>query len=169
METIRWIENIAWDDCKNGWHMDAGPNAMLIQIMDPCSTFPTPKREFKEVHQFEFLDIEDSDVKMDPNMGEFAITDEQAQKLVDLLQKAKDNSMNVIVHCFAGICRSGAVCELGVMLGFTATDRYRQPNLRVKHKMMKCLGWTYDEDEKSVGTGGSISAGGILIPYKDME
>jgi hypothetical protein len=35
--------------------------------------------------------------------------------------------------------------------------------------MMRKLGMYYDEDEKSVGTGGSISAGGILIPYKDYD
>lgn len=142
---IRWIENVSWDDVKNGTHSDMGQNAMLIQIMDPASFFPEPKHQFREIHRFEFLDIEDPDVKMDPNMGEFAITDEQAQELVRLLQHAKDNSMNVLVHCFAGVCRSGAVCEVGTLLGFTATERYRQPNLRVKHKMMRVLGMYYDE------------------------
>lgn len=141
---IRWIENVSWDDVKNGTHSDMGQNAMLIQIMDPASFFPEPKHQFREIHRFEFLDIEDPDVKMDPNMGEFAITDEQAQELVRLLQHAKDNSMNVLVHCFAGVCRSGAVCEVGTLLGFTATERYRQPNLRVKHKMMRILGMYYD-------------------------
>jgi hypothetical protein len=55
--------------------------------------------------------------------------------------------MNVVVHCFAGICRSGAVCEVGVMMGFNDTERFRSPNLLVKHRMMKHLGWTYDERE----------------------
>ncbi len=75
---------------------------------------------------------------------DFKINDEQATELVRLLQRALDNSMNVVVHCHAGICRSGAVVEVATMMGFTATDRYRQPNLRVKHKMMKVLGFTYD-------------------------
>ena len=44
----------------------------------------------------------------------------------------------------AGICRSGAVVEIGSMLGFTPVEKYRQPNLRVKHYMMDVLGWTYD-------------------------
>ena len=75
---------------------------------------------------------------------------------------------NVLVHCHAGICRSGAVVEVGTMLGFTATERFRQPNLRVKHRMMKVLGWTYDADEQPSSTGGKISSGGILIPF-DMS
>jgi hypothetical protein len=34
------------------------------------------------------------------------------------------------------------------MLGFEDTGRFRSPNLLVKHRMMKALGWTYDENEK---------------------
>lgn len=158
---IRWIENVSWDDVKNGWHSDMGVNAMLIQIADPATFFPTPKHPFKEIHQFEFLDAEDGDMFDD----DFKISDDQANQIVGLLQHALANSMNVLVHCHAGICRSGAVVEVGTMMGFTATDRYRQPNLRVKHKMMKVLGWTYDDNEVSEGKGGQISAGGILIPF----
>ena len=161
---IRWIENVSWDDCKNGWHSDMGINAMLIQIADPATFFPTPKKEFKEIHQFEFLDAEDSDGFPD----ECKISDDQAKQIVGLLQHALDNSMNVLVHCHAGICRSGAVVEVGSMMGFTPTDRYRQPNLRVKHKMMKVLGWTYDVNEVSEGKGGQISSGGILIPFSGV-
>jgi predicted protein tyrosine phosphatase len=134
-----WIENVAWDDVKNGWHTDMGENSMLIQIADPKHHFPTPKKQFKEIHQFKFLDAEDKDGFPD----EEKISQEQADKLVFLLLKAKENNMNVLVHCHAGICRSGAVVEVGVMLGFTSTGRYRLPNLRVKHKMMKTLGWCY--------------------------
>lgn len=142
--SIRWIENVAASDISTGFHSELGPNAMLIQIADPAGWFPTPLKQFKEAHQFEFMDVEDSD-----NFPEEAkISDQQAKEIVALLQKALDNNMNVIVHCFAGICRSGAVVEVATMMGFTATERYRQPNLRVKHKMMKVLGLTYDSDEK---------------------
>ncbi|HET8688272.1 MAG TPA: protein-tyrosine phosphatase family protein [Methanosarcina sp.] len=147
---MNWIENAARDDIPKGYHHDCGPNSMLIQITDPATEFPTPKHQFKEIHQFEFLDIDDKDVEANPDWEEAAITDEQAAKLVALLQHALDNKMNVVVHCHAGICRSGAVVEIGVMMGFADTERYRAPNLRVKHKMMKVLGWTYDPDEKDV-------------------
>jgi hypothetical protein len=30
------------------------------------------------------------------------------------------------------------------MMGFNDCEKYRQPNLRVKHKLMKQLGWTYN-------------------------
>ena len=157
---IRWIENVSRDDVRKGWHSDLGPNCVLIQIADPASGFPTPLHTFKEVHQFEFLDAEDSDGFPD----ECKIQDSDAEKLVAILQNALDNSMNVLVHCHAGICRSGAVVEVGKMMGFTPTDRFRQPNLRVKHRMMKVLGWTYDADEKHSSTGGYISNDGIWLP-----
>ena len=151
----RFIENISRSECSNGTHYDPGINSMLIQISDPGAGFPTPNYNFKEIHQFEFLDIEEDGMSNDGSgnpvdMSEFKITDEQAQQLVNLLYKAKEKHMNVIVHCHAGICRSGAVVEVAEMLGFTPVDRFRQPNLLVKHKMMKALGWTYDAEETPV-------------------
>jgi predicted protein tyrosine phosphatase len=141
---IRWIENISKSDIILGHHSDLGENTYLIQIGDPASTFPKPKYNFKNVAQFEFLDAEDDDGFPD----EAKISDEQAKQIVDILKFALDNNMNVMVHCHAGICRSGAVTEVGTIMGFTATEKLRIPNLRVKHKMMKALGLTYDSTEK---------------------
>ena len=135
-----WIQNVSISDIKSARHFEAGENSMLIQIVDPAYEFPRPMKQFKEVYQFEFLDIEEA--------HEFAVTQEQANELVRLLQHALKNRMHVVVHCHAGVCRSGAVCEVGVMMGFDDTEVFRSPNLLVKHLMMKHLGWTYDSDEK---------------------
>lgn len=136
-----WIQNISRSDINCGFHIDPGPNCMLIQIVDPGSGFPSPKYNFRKTYQYEFLDLEKDD---NPELEEFKITDEQASRIVQNLQEAQNNHMNVIVHCHAGICRSGAVCEVGIMMGFLDTEIFRSPNLLVKHKLMKCLGWTYD-------------------------
>lgn len=148
-----WIQNVAMSDIKKGFHIDPGPNAMLIQITDPPGDFPTPKYSFKEVHQFQFLDIEENDFALEESMR---CSHEQAAELVRLLQHALANRMNVIVHCHAGVCRSGAVCEVGVMLGFDDTEAFRSPNLLVKHRMMKQLGWTYDEQEPHTINGVAV-------------
>jgi predicted protein tyrosine phosphatase len=155
-----WIQNVALSDIKKGFHIDAGINSMLIQIVDCGMEFPTPKHEFKEVHQFEFLDLEKDDQCLEDEMK---ITDAQAEQLVTLLQHAHDNRMNVIVHCVAGVCRSGAVCEIGVMMGFNDTEMFRSPNLLVKHKMMKVLGWTYDENEPHTINGVELDSG-LIVP-----
>ena len=149
-----WIENVAAADIPTGFHHAAGENSMLISIVDPASWRPEAKHQFKERHNFEFLDVEEKDEVLEEEMK---CSHEQANKLVQLLQHALANRMNVIVHCVAGVCRSGAVCEVGVMLGFDDTEVFRSPNLLVKHRMMKALGWTYDADEPH-------SINGVLVP-----
>lgn len=158
-----WIQNVAKSDISKGFHINPGENAMLIQIVDCGCEFPTPLYKFKEVHQFEFLDVEEKDFVLEEEMR---CSHEQARDLVILLTYAKDNHMNVIVHCHAGVCRSGAVCEVGVMMGFNDTEAFRAPNLLVKHRMMKALGWTYDENEEPTINGQpyQYSAGGIILP-----
>jgi predicted protein tyrosine phosphatase len=155
-----WIQNVALSDIKKGLHIDAGINSMLIQIVDCGMEFPTPKHEFKEVHQFEFLDLEEKDEVPEEAMK---CTHEQAAELVRLLEHALANRMNVIVHCVAGVCRSGAVCEVGVMIGFNDTEVFRSPNLLVKHKMMRVLGWTYDENEPHTINGVELDSG-LIVP-----
>ena len=56
-----WIQNCAAADIPTGFHVAVGDNAMLIQITDPASWRPIPKHNFKEVHHFEFLDVEEKD------------------------------------------------------------------------------------------------------------
>jgi hypothetical protein len=148
-----WIQNVSFADIKKGHHIDAGYNSMLIQIVDPDMDFPVPMYHFRETHQFRFLDLENSD---DVINDAWKIQDDQAEQLVQLLKHALDQHMNVVVHCVAGVCRSGAVCEVGVMMGFNDAEAFRSPNLLVKHKMMKCLGWTYDEQEPHTINGAPV-------------
>jgi hypothetical protein len=139
-----WIQNVALSDIPKKHHIAVGANSMLIQIVDPDMDHPVPAHEFGEVHKFKFLDLEQSDECVDEA---WKISDAQAGELVDLLKHALDRRMDVVVHCVAGICRSGAVAEVGVMMGFGDAEAFRSPNLLVKHKMMRKLGWTYDTDE----------------------
>lgn len=131
-----WIENVSLNDIKTAYHYDPGPNSLLIQIVDPGVDWPTPKYPFKKVSQYTFLDEED----VDGPLGEFCITDDDAKRIVADLQYALDNYMNVVVHCHAGLCRSGAVAEVGIILGFTDTAKYRSPNILVKTKLLQAAG-----------------------------
>jgi predicted protein tyrosine phosphatase len=148
-----WIQNISLSDAKKGQHIRVGENAMLIQIVDPDMEHPEPMHNFKEVHRFKFLDLEQSD---DCINDAWKIQDADAEALVGLLQKALDNKTDVVVHCVAGVCRSGAVAEVGVMMGFDDAEAFRSPNLLVKHKMMKKLGWLYDEQEPHTINGAAV-------------
>ena len=145
--TKPFIQNVSMAAIKSGDHISAGDNSMLIQIIDPAYTVPEPKQKFAERHVFEFLDIPEDDNTGDftiKYLSEFKITQEQADKIVELLQKALDQNMNVICHCHAGIARSGGVAEVGVMMGFLDTGKHRIPNTLVKKLMLRKLGWTYD-------------------------
>ena len=101
-----WIENVAAADIPTRFHHEAGPNSMLISIVDPASWRPEAAHEFKERHNFEFLDIEKNDFALDEAMR---CSQDQANELVRLLQHALENKMNVVVHCYAGVGRSGMI------------------------------------------------------------
>lgn len=135
------IQNVSLRDIMTGNHMDAGHNSMLIQITDKGAYFPRPMRDFKEVHQFDFHDL---DHETGGSLDECLIEDEQAVQIAVLLKRALDENMNVVVHCHAGLCRSGAVAEVGTMIGFTDGGRDRLPNVLVKKKILQALGISYD-------------------------
>ena len=149
-----WIQNVGLVDVRKGYHIRVCENAMLIQIVDPDMEHPEPAHNFKETHQFKFLDLEQSD---DCINDAWKIQDKQAEQLVTLLQHALDKRMDVVVHCVAGVCRSGAVAEVGVMLVFDDAEAFRSPNLLVKHKMMQKLGWTYDAEEPHTINGTAVA------------
>lgn len=131
-----FIENVSYENIGRGYHFDPGPNSMLIQIMDPGCSFPKPMMNFKEVHQFNFWD-EEIPTSFCPASG--LISNDQGEEIASLLIKAMNNHTNVIVHCHAGICRSGAIAEVAIAMGFQDTEVFRLPNVLVKTKVLEAL------------------------------
>ncbi len=147
-----WIINIPGYYLPTGFHLDPGENSVLIQIGDPdldllngiCSEnkFPIPQHQFHKQYQFRFLDMTDDNLdKLSPELQEryrnALITDDQANEIMSILVDAYESKSNVIVHCSAGICRSGAVVEVGVIMGFEDISNSRMPNLLVKRKLIE--------------------------------
>lgn len=132
-----FIQNVSFSAVKDGMHMDAGDHSVLIQIVDPGVEFPVPKKTFKECHQFSFKDDE---------TGDGIMTDDQAEKMSNILKDAIQNHKNVIVHCMAGLCRSGAIAEAGVRMGFIDSEAARTPNLHVLNLTLNHLGLLKSED-----------------------
>lgn len=126
------IWNCNYKDINEGLKFNIKSNTILIQILECC--FPKPFNVFKEIYQFEFYDV----VK-DSFLGE-SISDEQALKIFNILLKAKENDYDVVVHCAAGMSRSGAVVEFAVnYLGFDDPYFDREPNKLVLKKLEKCM------------------------------
>lgn len=133
-----FIQNVSLVDIKQGNHKKVGSNSLLIQIVDPDTEFPIPSTQFTEVRKYKFWDSEEG------SDTENKISDSQAEDIVNALIRARERGMDVIVHCHAGRCRSGAVAEVGVIMGFEDTKSIRQPNMMVKKKLLSELGLTYD-------------------------
>lgn len=113
-------------------------DTVLISISDPAQQPPNPYYHFKDCLYLNFLDLEENQM---PEAESLKISYEDAEKIIKFLHDALDNGYNAVVHCTAGVCRSGAVAEVGTMMGFRDTGVYRQPNMMVKRYLMKVLGW----------------------------
>lgn len=133
-----WIGNYSKTAVHEGLHFANNENnSVLIQISD-CDSYPLePCRRFTEVHKFWFDDVED---ETDAN----CVKDEQIQKIAEILTKAYEKNQDFVVNCHAGLCRSGAIAEVGVMLGFKDAETRRIPNLLVKTKLTKYLNLSFD-------------------------
>ena len=111
-----WIQNVPLSDVKLGHHYYVDHKTILISIVDPDMAHPEPLYNFNKVHQFKFLDIEHDDECLDES---WRFNKQQAREIAKILTDALQSNTNIVVHCVAGICRSGAIAEVGVMLGLS--------------------------------------------------
>lgn len=136
---MAFIQNVSYTNFKEAIHKAPGPRGIAIQILNPLRDdfgfegegvqWPTSPFTYHETYRFNFEDSESED----------SISDEDAKMIGSILVKALKEDRNVIVQCAAGISRSGAVCEVGVMLGFEDLKGHRLPNIHVKSKILKFL------------------------------
>lgn len=133
------IENCPQIAVEKGTHELSPDNAILIQITDPGNVFVTPKfnTSFLMTYCFQFYDV------TTPLWGRGCllepITQDQADDIFDILIYALKNNYDVLVHCTAGLCRSGAVVEIGTIMGFEAVHENRIPNVEVKSKLLRAM------------------------------
>jgi predicted protein tyrosine phosphatase len=134
-----FIENVSFLDIISGYHTAPRPDkSLLIQIVDPNMEFPVPAKPFSRVERFAFYDVESND----PLFKEGGFTQEESARMANLLKEAYEGDMDVIVHCVAGVCRSGAVVEVATLIGFPDPFLYRNPNATVKTMLMRALDLT---------------------------
>lgn len=134
MHSKPWIENVSMEKIISGEHrLDKG-NTILIQIQDVHTEFVTPKfkDKFKAIHQFQFNDNEYFFDKKNFNTHE-------ADRMANILIGALDNNDNIVVHCKAGIYRSGAVAAVGSVIGFDAIGDIETPNKVVFNRLLDSI------------------------------
>lgn len=129
-----WIENVSLANILIGNHHFEEDNTVLIRIGDICSTFKPVlyQDKFVNVYEFQFMDDDD------PNWEE-SITEEQGVDIASILRECWACDYNVVVHCNAGLCRSGAVAEVGEIMGFQYAGNRKIPNVLVKNRILEPL------------------------------
>lgn len=128
------IENVPMFAIETGNHRINAKNAYLISITDPKDRKPVIAGKFEEVYYFKFHDLD----KIPEDMPDAVLmSDDDAVKIVSVLNKALAKDYDVVVHCGAGVCRSGAVVEAATALGFVPVHNNRIPNLYVKRKLFE--------------------------------
>lgn len=117
------IQHVSLTNYQQGNHI---PAPVVIRIADSETLFGEDKKD-QQIYRFIFTDVNENQTG--------AITKTQAKQILDILTHAKDNNLSVLVHCIAGIARSGAVAQFAIdYLGFTdntPTGTTRIPNLAV--------------------------------------
>ena len=125
-----FVENVSRDALVMGLHSEFDyEKDLLIQITDPDSEFPVPLKRFRHVVQYKFWDSEEDD----------GPAHDQAIQIAIQILTAWRNNQNILVHCQAGLCRSGAVAEAAIMLGFKEVHPTRWPNMRLGKQLTDIL------------------------------
>lgn len=140
-----FIQNVSMLAVTKGLHYYVPHKTALIQLQDFYGVlkFAEPIYPFVKVLQLRF---DDDDI---PNL-ESNITSGQAKSIAGFLKECFEDEINVVVHCHAGLCRSGAVAECGVILGFQDAEAIRIPNVLVKNLVLKELGLSNSWDEPEI-------------------
>ena len=140
---MTWVQNVSLKDAITGMHYFVPHKTVLIRIQDFGQTDFKPvlyHNQFVEVHKFCFNDNDDPDDISN-------ITVEQAKLIANILKNCKEKEYNIVVHCIAGLCRSGAVADVGILYGFEDTETKKIPNMLVKNRLKEELGLTVDYSE----------------------
>lgn len=107
--------------------------ANYIQIVDPDMDEYTVSGHGRKVC-LKFLDVE--------SLVDGHITNAQAEIIVRFLKESLEEGKPVIVSCIAGVCRSGAIAQVGEMIGFhydAESQGVVAPNIAVKNILRKKL------------------------------
>jgi len=136
------IENVSYADILKGNYQNDPLKSLLIQIVDPYMDFPSPPQWFTQHLRFRFMDLSDPG-EDDINLSNM-LNQTDADLIANVLKVCLEGDLNVTVHCVAGLSRSGAVAEVGEIMGFEYIGRTKIPNVHVKSLLLKELGLSYD-------------------------
>ena len=118
-----YIANLSKDDVEDEYYIPP-EDTVLISITDNCCEAKIANEEgWKHIFRFQFEDLEKEQVLHLIKAGEELpiwarfISTIQAKQIAEILIN-NVNKSNIIVHCHAGVSRSGAVTQVGLDIGY---------------------------------------------------
>lgn len=126
------------------WELPNSQDSILISIIDMGTLPVKPKSQFKHIYTFQFDDVDEQIEGLQP------ISNYQAKRIAEIIKQCKDDNVDIFVHCTAGVSRSGAVVEAGLLYGFELPKWHtygRIPNRTVYNNIRRELGITFSFEE----------------------
>lgn len=116
----------------------APENTVLISITEPGRKARVPKG-YLDMLRLEFQDYDS--LRKHPEDA-VLFTSTQAARIARFVRKHRELERNILIHCAAGISRSGAIAEalLQAFPEYKDTGWPRHPNGHVKSLMKRALG-----------------------------
>lgn len=152
MVTVPWIANVS----------EAHASGVLFPSEMVCISITNPGKEaslpgFKDILRLQFQDY-DGAQKLP--YGAVLFNLHQALQIASFARQHREYGHNILVHCAAGVSRSGAVVEalLEAFPEYEDAGWIRHPNGRVKSLMKRALGLVPIGTEREVD-GSSEKAG----------
>ncbi len=140
-----FIVNVGEQWINEGMHPIPNNDSILIQITSPFSKHVSSPfmHDFNQIYRFKFDDISEHHIEIIKNLKDDKILkeikiidDKQALSIAEALIYAKNNNLNVIINCQAGISRSAAIAEIACeLLGFE--DKKEESCLRHSNNLVK--------------------------------
>jgi predicted protein tyrosine phosphatase len=136
-----WVANVG-EGAAEQWAETE--NTVCISISEPDRKVKLPK--FMDVIREQFQDYDKTarDGKTPRKFPESAVfmSPTQAARIARFARKHRDEGRNILVHCAAGISRSGAIAESLLQAFPEYEDRgwLRHPNNHVRCLMKRALG-----------------------------
>ena len=130
----RFIENYPFQNLRQTW---------LISIAN-CDASPVQTNgDFRRILYVYFNDLDHWDQADEEERKQF-LSDETTARMVAFIREANKESVDLIVNCHAGQCRSAAVVEVLAVMGWRIPENeyspVRKPNQFVFNKLRKACG-----------------------------
>jgi predicted protein tyrosine phosphatase len=152
MNTIENISLAKYNATHNENHYE-----YCIRIFDLKMKPDYEKKQYPDIDGINHIVLFFNDV----DRGEdYAFNTEDAASIISFLQEAKKSNKDVLVHCLAGLSRSGAVTQFAIdYMGFAEVHGTRIPNSHIYYTLVEAYtGKTIEEQVKEMFDRETVNA-----------